>query len=647
MKKIIIGIFVSLLILCAVSFYIDNIFTLSLKSSIGIDSASLKLANYYYNTSNAKAFNLLVKLNPENPEVEYKIAECYKRGLGVEKNTNEYLKHLKIAAEKGYSLAQIELGKYYIDSEEDEKSASYWFEKAYNSANKDAIIPLANIYMGRVVNNPKKAFDLFTEAMNNGDIEGKFAIARFYAEGEVVSRDISKASSLLKECAEENHAESQYRLAQYYENKKEMENAIFWYKKSAELGNKSAIREMAQFYEKGENGLPKDIQKAKEYYEILAKTEKYFYLELAHIYESENDLKKAVEYYMLSNQYWGLHGIKGEYELIASSLRKLGESGDKDAYYVLCEMFKAHPERYGIKGEIYDEMHLILEKLSKEDYSSAMRLLSECYLDGIGCKKSNDRAIKYLTQAIMLGDESAAGDLLNMWDSGKYEIDPLIVEKAAKILTLRNDHYFGSGPKTLAKLYRTGAKGIPQDYKKSLFYDAISIERSNIPYDGENDFGGRQKSPLIVLAKKEKNLITTNINEALKWGDYDGENLGIKFYTAYWKWRKGKENQHITLVKMKELAQSSSPDAIRVFLFFDYEHNIQYNLSLLKELAQMGDLKIKYLLEKEKVKNWKEYSKIFDKYVVTIPYETFYRHNFVNYNGLKLHFKKRLCRCCF
>ena len=49
-----------------------------------------------------------------------------------------------------------------------------------------------------------------------------------------------------------------------------MEKAAEWYSKSAAQGNTAAQYQLAEIYEKGE-GVPKDLKKARYYYELAAK----------------------------------------------------------------------------------------------------------------------------------------------------------------------------------------------------------------------------------------------------------------------------------------------------------------------------------------------------------------------------------------
>ena len=72
---------------------------------------------------------------PKDPRITHNVGYMYSEGLGVKKVHGNAFNHYKIAAGKGYSDAQFELGYMYDHghgTEKDFAAAIKWFEKAAN-----------------------------------------------------------------------------------------------------------------------------------------------------------------------------------------------------------------------------------------------------------------------------------------------------------------------------------------------------------------------------------------------------------------------------------------------------------------------------------------------------------------------------------
>lgn len=105
--------------------------------------------------------------------------------------------------------------------------------------------------------------------------------------------------------AKNGDPDAQFELADAYECgtyglKKSMTDAIYWYIKSAEGGNSSAMNNLADSYGKG-LGVPKDIEKAMYWYIKAAETgDPYQQVILADIYVTGRYCKKSIE----KAKYW-------------------------------------------------------------------------------------------------------------------------------------------------------------------------------------------------------------------------------------------------------------------------------------------------------------------------------------------------------
>ena len=104
-----------------------------------------------------------------------------------------------------------------------------------------------------------------------GDVRAQRGMGKMYEKGRGVDRDFAAALKWYRPAAEKGDAESQYRLSVGYGYglgvKRDDAKAMEWLRKAAENGQKRAQRSLAKGYEDGLNGLPRDPEKAKYWYD--------------------------------------------------------------------------------------------------------------------------------------------------------------------------------------------------------------------------------------------------------------------------------------------------------------------------------------------------------------------------------------------
>ena len=110
--------------------------------------------------------------------------------------------------------------------------------------------------------NYEKAFKLYSEGFEQGDVRCNYGVALFYRDGKFVEKDEAKAAgifasafSAIKELAEQNDPISCCIIGYYYFNgfyvSEDKKVAIEWLKKSARLGYALAQNIIAQRYYSG------------------------------------------------------------------------------------------------------------------------------------------------------------------------------------------------------------------------------------------------------------------------------------------------------------------------------------------------------------------------------------------------------------
>ena len=156
--------------------------------------------------------------------------EEYRKG-----NLIESLTLLKSSAQQGYAPAQVTLA-YILDYAADDEEAFHWYQQAAEQ------------------NSPG----------------GFYGMALMYAKGEGTEKDPIKAGELIKLSADMQHLPAMRALAYAFEAgiygfKKNDSEAVQWYQKASEAGDKASMRRLIEAYSKGELGLAIDPDKAAEW----------------------------------------------------------------------------------------------------------------------------------------------------------------------------------------------------------------------------------------------------------------------------------------------------------------------------------------------------------------------------------------------
>jgi TPR repeat protein len=115
-----------------------------------------------------------------------------------------------------------------------------------------------------------KAYKWFEKSALAGDPLGNYKLGCYYAgqEQDVVTIDKEKALKYKKVAAQHGYALAQYDVAlQYYQNG-EIEEALKWWKESANQGEPGSIYALYTLYSKGD-GIPKDSVLAYGYLKVI------------------------------------------------------------------------------------------------------------------------------------------------------------------------------------------------------------------------------------------------------------------------------------------------------------------------------------------------------------------------------------------
>ncbi|RIA84983.1 hypothetical protein C1645_879610 [Glomus cerebriforme] len=219
------------------------------------NSNSIYLLGYFHyhgieaNINKQKGFESYLKAAElENVIAQFELTYMYVYGLGIDKNYDKAFKLSKMLAEKDY-LAGINL-------------LGFCYYKGIGT----------NVYK-------QEAFELYKKAANLGNLRAQFNLALMYKDGECTEIDYFKTFELSKNSAEGEYSCGMNLLAYCYFNgigtNINKQKAFELYQKTAYLGNKSAQYNLALMYENGCEiiGIEKNINQAIYWYKKSAKQE--------------------------------------------------------------------------------------------------------------------------------------------------------------------------------------------------------------------------------------------------------------------------------------------------------------------------------------------------------------------------------------
>lgn len=328
---------------------------------------------------------LMVLVGKKDREAQCRLADCYAKGDGVEKNLQESIKWYKKSAAKGYVAAQINLAYAYqkgLGVKSNLKTAYQWYKKANeneeNQQDKYLIVEKvishflelkkqvklkdlialyqlgfayfygikkfvleffdideqtydASLFENIMVKDESKGFKLIKKAADGQYDEAQLAMADFYLEGTLVEKNEELALEVYKVFAQRNNIKALCGLgkiyARWYEGSKNVVEAVKYYRKAALLDSEYAIDKTIEL-EKNElerlQGLNEEDDKADK----SNLDEKHHYVEVLQLALKENtpDAMFKLGYCLYKGQ-----GTYPDKESAVLCYKKAAKSGQADA----------------------------------------------------------------------------------------------------------------------------------------------------------------------------------------------------------------------------------------------------------------------------------------------------------------------------
>jgi TPR repeat protein len=224
---------------------------------------------------------------------QYTLGIAFEIGRGVGKDKNEAFRWYRKAAEQELPAAQYSLGWAYIRGDlgaVDDLQGVYWHRKAANQGHRHAQLSLASAH--ETGNGVKKDNDEaarwrtaaqteIKELAEQGHAEIQVELGIAYQSGEYgLKKDIVEAVRWYRMAAEQGDAWAQQRLGDLYSSGNESlaanpAEALRWYRSAAEQGKADCQFEVGRCYELGK-GVERDCTEAVRWYRMAAKQGHHF-----------------------------------------------------------------------------------------------------------------------------------------------------------------------------------------------------------------------------------------------------------------------------------------------------------------------------------------------------------------------------------
>lgn len=237
-----------------------------LQNGVGIEEPDPKAAYKLYEEIISKS---------KDPRAYGALGLACLQGNGCPEDENLGKAYLDTAVSLGHDPSMFYLGACYLSGmgcRADTAMAISWMEKAADNENIRAINALGDIY--REQGEFKNAVLYYEKAVTLGSLEGYCNLGYCYQEGLGVVLNSAKAYELYKFAADHEYNRGYRMVANCHTNgiyvERSMAEALNWLTKAANNGDVLAMYYCGSILEEGEEGVPADTKKAREWYKKAA-----------------------------------------------------------------------------------------------------------------------------------------------------------------------------------------------------------------------------------------------------------------------------------------------------------------------------------------------------------------------------------------
>ena len=239
--------------------------------------------------------------------------------------------------------------------------------------------------------------DVLRSRALNGDVEASTLLGKYYFD---IEKNAKKAEQWVKSAADAGDAEALYYLARIYDESREGKHpnkeVVSVLEKSAGQGYAPAQVMLGKIYQFGRRGIPKDLKKARMWYEMAAaKGANEAMAQLNFIYQQTGDANTKAAM-ADENVEWLELGVQQGNAEAALNLGKMAETG------------RGVPQNYKRAAELY-------QIAADEGIVQAQSALGKLYANGDGVPQDNEKAVFWLTKAAEQGYVEAQRKLAQVY----------------------------------------------------------------------------------------------------------------------------------------------------------------------------------------------------------------------------------------
>ncbi len=392
-------------------------------------------------------------------QAQYKLADCFEKGIGINQSNQNALYYYQLAAEIGYDFANYRLGNAYLEGElglkQDGFKAVHHYRLAANQGSSSALEALAKCYekgIG-VEKSLTKAFEYYQNAAKI-EIEEKYtddasmlSSARRYLLGKGIPQSILKAIAIGFQIGEEGRS---LISSTYLEisDEESLQKLFDCFKQVVKQGEPWGYYFLADMYASG-HGVARSDEKAFKYFKLAADAGIPEAQDIVSKYEENRTLleaqQQAFRNLLLSVEQgdadvqYGLgycfgfgRGTDQDLERAVFYYRQAANQGNCQA---LCALGNCYEYGKGIK-QSYEEAFKLYKKAADQGYVCGQFDVGFCYKWGRGVEKSLEKAIEYFNY-LLEGDFEDKKYLEGVIYDCKKELDESLAEAKRKFYQLK------------------------------------------------------------------------------------------------------------------------------------------------------------------------------------------------------------------
>ncbi|MEA1787275.1 serine/threonine-protein kinase [Arenibacter sp. GZD96] len=361
------------------------------------------------------------------------MADMYRFGQYVAKDTVKALELYTIAAENGDLLSQFNLGIFYkngVLAKPDRIKTVQWLTKAAEKGHFGAQNELGTLYF--TDKNYSEAKKWFQKAAEKGNTFGMHNMGLLHYKGWGVPKDLKLAKNWYRQAADKGYANSQYMMGKILEFGEDegtpnLPEAIRYYELAAEQNQGSALYAMGRLYYEGKEK-KKDYNRAKELFTQAADQN---ILDAAYMLGTmaENGIAGSVNYLEAERRYLKAANkghLSAQKRLAAMYYNlKLGTDNKKKAtqwYLKAAEQGDIHSQ-FQVAVIYYDGKYYYaakkwFQRAADQNNASAQSYLGYMYHMGLGGSKNIKKAFEFYQKSATNGDMVGMYNLASCYYNG-------------------------------------------------------------------------------------------------------------------------------------------------------------------------------------------------------------------------------------